>query len=316
MKRPSSSALLRAATLRSSHRRSDAEGDASIGMFVEMTHTNGELAKAGMGSLLDPEAAIDDEERVGLFDLLAEHGGGIREKYSWACPDARALRIISHFSPLVEVGSGHGYWASLLRKRGVDVMAFDLIGDEPTSGGKAVKQRPTGTPAGPSASARREAESMGVGVSTQGFWAGVQRGGPEVLAWPACHGRALLLCFPDEVGELALACLRSFTGDTIVHVGELIGDGTLSVGDAPWGRSTTRRFQEQLHSKFHCLLRVGLPTMATGRETLTVWRRSKCCPLMVPDDSDDEDGEEGAGLTMGAASDDSGGSSEDEEDEE
>ena len=122
--------------------------------------------------------------------------------------------------------------------------------------------------------------------------------------------------FVVEVGELALACLRSFTGDTIVHVGELIGDGTLSVGDAPWGRSTTRRFQEQLHSKFHCLLRVGLPTMATGRETLTVWRRSKCCPLMVPDDSDDEDGEEGAGLTMGAASDDSGGSSEDEEDEE
>jgi hypothetical protein len=47
------------------------------------------------------------------------------DKYAWAVPDARALRIIASFSPIVEIGAGRGYWGSLLSKAGVDYIGFD-----------------------------------------------------------------------------------------------------------------------------------------------------------------------------------------------
>ncbi|CAM9829753.1 unnamed protein product [Choristocarpus tenellus] len=51
-------------------------------------------------------------------------------RYAWAIPDERALRIIGHFGPIVEVGCGLGYWARLLRDRGVDVTAYDRNGGD------------------------------------------------------------------------------------------------------------------------------------------------------------------------------------------
>jgi chromatin remodeling complex protein RSC6 len=50
-------------------------------------------------------------------------------------------------------------------------------------------------------------------------------------------------------------------------------------------------------SKFHCILKARLPTFPNGRETITVWKRSKVCPFEFPADSDDEEddgAEEGA----------------------
>jgi hypothetical protein len=58
-------------------------------------------------------------------------GNSLVDKYSWAIPNDQALNIISQFSPIVEIGSGKGYWASLLRKIGVDILCYDLhIPDE------------------------------------------------------------------------------------------------------------------------------------------------------------------------------------------
>ena len=53
-------------------------------------------------------------------------GNSLVDKYSWAIPNDQALNIISQFSPIVEIGSGKGYWASLLRKMGVDILCYDL----------------------------------------------------------------------------------------------------------------------------------------------------------------------------------------------
>ena len=46
-------------------------------------------------------------------------------------PNARALAIIAHFAPIVEVGSGTGYWAGELKARGVDINAYDIDVSEP-----------------------------------------------------------------------------------------------------------------------------------------------------------------------------------------
>jgi hypothetical protein len=63
--------------------------------------------------------------------MLCDAGEELHRKYAWAIPDARALRIIKHFAPVVEMGAGTGYWCSLLRESGVDIVAYDLFGGAP-----------------------------------------------------------------------------------------------------------------------------------------------------------------------------------------
>jgi len=41
-------------------------------------------------------------------------------------PNSGALALLAARAPLVEVGAGTGYWAATLRRRGVDVLAYDL----------------------------------------------------------------------------------------------------------------------------------------------------------------------------------------------
>jgi hypothetical protein len=57
--------------------------------------------------------------------IIEEQTHKLVEKYAWAVPDERSLAIISHFSPLIEVGAGKGYWARLLQGRGVDIISYD-----------------------------------------------------------------------------------------------------------------------------------------------------------------------------------------------
>lgn len=50
-------------------------------------------------------------------------------RYGFAVPTDEALESITAVSPegVVELGAGTGYWARLLRERGVDVVAYDLF---------------------------------------------------------------------------------------------------------------------------------------------------------------------------------------------
>jgi hypothetical protein len=45
--------------------------------------------------------------------------------YAFAAPNERALEALAALGPLIEVGCGLGYWAHLLRQRGVDIIATD-----------------------------------------------------------------------------------------------------------------------------------------------------------------------------------------------
>jgi hypothetical protein len=50
--------------------------------------------------------------------------------FSFAIPTDEALDAIAALGPVVEIGAGTGYWAKLLRWRGVDVAAYDLLGED------------------------------------------------------------------------------------------------------------------------------------------------------------------------------------------
>lgn len=47
------------------------------------------------------------------------------QAYAWAIPTDRAIDDIAQYSPILEVGAGSGYWASLLADAGADIIATD-----------------------------------------------------------------------------------------------------------------------------------------------------------------------------------------------
>ncbi|CAM9433845.1 unnamed protein product [Hapterophycus canaliculatus] len=269
-----------------------------------------------MARLLDP--SLPDERRSELWEMMCLGGDELRQRFSWAIPDERALRIMKHFGPIVEVGSGQGYWAMLLRARGVDINAYDKAAGKPdadtvesksaeakaTKGEKGSKLKGTDVGEGRRSKSGAFDEAEGEGEERPSFWIEVKEGGPEVLEEPCNEGRSLFLCYPDdfegETESLGLRCLHSFEGDVVLHVGELFGDSvSMTPGQSPWGRTTSQDCQEELASKFHCILKVPLPSWPHSRDTLTVWKRHSFCAIHYGDDSEDDsgDGSEGESET-------------------
>lgn len=220
---------------------------------------------------------VDPDRRAQLWMDQAYLGESLVNRYSWATPDDRALRILKHFSPIVEIGCGaQAYWCRLMEQSGIDVVGYDI---QPESGGSI---------------------SHGNKVSCNTTFR-VQKGGPAKLDLPENHGRTLLLCYADEDDEclenedeeqasLGSACLEHYRGDYVIHVGELFGD-SLSMDQAPWGRSSSPEFQQRLAAEYHCVLRVDLTSWLHVRDTLSVWKRSETCTIVFATE-DDDDGED------------------------
>src|SRR5260370_14176020 len=47
-------------------------------------------------------------------------------RYAFAVQTDAALATLARYAPIVELGAGTGYWTFLLRRRGVDCVAYDL----------------------------------------------------------------------------------------------------------------------------------------------------------------------------------------------
>lgn len=135
--------------------------------------------------LTDPACSVDEEPHA------------VKQRFAWAVPDDAALDAIARYSPngVVEIGAGGGYWAGLLRARGVDVVAFDPA------------------PAG------------GESDWHSGYaWSEVGRGDHTVVAkYP---DRTLLLVWPSYGGGWTDAVVDLYGGDTVVYVGESPGGCT------------------------------------------------------------------------------------------
>ena len=108
--------------------------------------------------------------------------------YSWAVPTDAALDMVARYAPLVEMGAGGGYWAHLLRERGVDVIAYD-------------RERPHDE----NYFARHQ-------------WTRIEPGTPRSLR--DHPDRSLFLCWPPNASAMATNCLKQWQGEHLVHVGE------------------------------------------------------------------------------------------------
>lgn len=221
---------------------------------------------------------VDPERRAQIWMDQADTGEECVDKYSWATPDERAMKVLRHFSPIIEIGCGaNAYWCDCMRRNGIDVVGYDRSIDE---GGTISQKR-----------------------GTSSFRP--RKGGPDVLSNKESLGRTLFLCYPDEmepdaeseseqgveVMSLGAACLDHYPGDYVIHVGELYGM-TLSVDQAPWGRSSAPEFQQRLATEFHCVLEVSLSSWLHVRDTLTVWKRSQTCPIVFGAENEDDVDEE------------------------
>lgn len=51
------------------------------------------------------------------------------QEYAWAIPNAPAIRTLVDHDPVLEVGAGNGYWASLVEQAGGDIIATDSLQD-------------------------------------------------------------------------------------------------------------------------------------------------------------------------------------------
>lgn len=133
---------------------------------------------------------FEAEENCEFMPEYYEKRRELTKKYAWAIPNDEALQAIAEVGPIVEIGSGTGYWAKLLREYGVDILAFDQhAGDH-----AANYYRFTHT------------------------WSEVQFGNSySAKRYPE---RTLMLCWPCYNEPFANQALKSYKGDTFVYIGE------------------------------------------------------------------------------------------------
>lgn len=187
------------------------------------------------------------------FDLLPLLGPSIRpiktsyewrhelvRLYAWAVPTDEALDVITRYAPIVEIGAGTGYWAYLLRERGVDIIAYDL------------------TPPAPAPAATRS-NHYHEGMHC---WTEVRAGGARRAR--RHPDRTLLLCWPPYAEPMADVALRSYRGQTVIYIGESEGGCT---GDDAFHRRLEENWEETEH--------VALPHWHGIHDSLTVYRRKE-----------------------------------------
>jgi len=208
---------------------------------------------------------------------------------AYAIPSTEALEALAGLGmPLVECGAGTGYWASLLRARGVEITAYDIApnvtadqllrrhdSDDNSSDGEGGGEEDDDDEG---AELFKRMADGGLDVMRAGMELGmpeaasneyhaeipafteVLQGGPEAAAGHAAAGAALFLCYPPPQSSMALKCLKAYTGDVLCYVGEWQGD------------TATPKFERRLCRDWVLTRRVPLPNWAATSNCLMVWR--------------------------------------------
>ena len=134
------------------------------------------------------------------WDLNYRMRRELTKKYAWAIPTPEAIAVIQKYLPIIEIGAGKGYWASLI---GGDVLCFDCHAKNPEVNNHVDGGEP---------------------------YYKVRRGGADrVEDHPE---RTLFLCWPPYDTEMAGDCLRAYTGTHLIFIGE--GNGGCTGGACFW----------------------------------------------------------------------------------
>ena len=113
-------------------------------------------------------------------------------QFSWAVPsDGVIYDLTNRYKAIVEIGAGTGYWASLLKKAGAQVMPFDA--HKPSDGHNPYNHRVE--------------------------WESIYEGGPDVL-YKISPNMSLLLCWPPYNNPMGANCLKAFKGSRVIYIGE------------------------------------------------------------------------------------------------
>ncbi|MGH8008268.1 MAG: hypothetical protein ACREQ3_14830 [Candidatus Binatia bacterium] len=160
-------------------------------------------------------------------------GSELRKRYSYAVPSEPALDTIIAHSPtgVVEIGAGSGYWAMLLQRRGVDVVAYDP--EPPGHLRRHWYRRPGGLS---NLAMCQELPTWHSGKA----WTAVHEGDHTKAAEHPT--RTLLMCWPSYDEPWAAWAVECYMGDTVIYVGEGSHGCTADdrfhalVGDRPYCR--------------------------------------------------------------------------------
>lgn len=141
-------------------------------------------------------------------DLYRQRQDVVRT-FAFSVPTDEALDAIAAVGPIVELGAGTGYWASLLRDRDVDILAFDHKPAGPEHGNwwYAAAEPFTDVEIGDIAHAARHADRT------------------LMLSWPP---------YSDPMAVRALEAYENAGGRTLVYIGE--GSGGCCANDQFFAR--------------------------------------------------------------------------------
>jgi hypothetical protein len=193
-------------------------------------------------TLLRLRASIAHTSHRAIDDILhaecARRPGAPEDRvaHAFSQPTEEALAELARHAPLVEIGAGTGYWAHLLRERGVDIVAYD-------------RDPPDGT--------LRNRYFAGAVA-----WTEVLEG--DETALPAHSDRALLLLDP-EPGPMAAACLASYGGQVVIYGGNCLDHEARMI----------EPFWSNLERDYRRVARHELPDDSLWQGRLEVWRRKR-----------------------------------------
>lgn len=171
---------------------------------------------------LAQEARFGREERHALVS-----------KYSWAIPNDEAIQaIVGLGKPVVELGAGNGYWASLLAEAGGTVECYDREPGEHTD------------------------------RTDKTLWHPVAQGTADVIG-PQHKGHTLLLIWPPYDMPMGTECLLRFM--------EAGGTSLVYVGEGNYGCTADDEFHRILDSHWECESVVSIPQWRGIHDVLFVY---------------------------------------------
>jgi tetratricopeptide (TPR) repeat protein len=157
-------------------------------------------------------------------------------QFAWAIPNAEALLELKKYQPIVEAGAGTGYWASLLKPMGVDIIAYDIVP----------------VPAKNNAWHYRAKKS----------WSEVLAGDETVVA--KHPERTLFICWPPGDDPFAFNALSKYKGKTFIYIGE-----------GPGGANGNRDFFALLAKDWKLKSVVVIPQWPGIYDAMCIYERKK-----------------------------------------
>lgn len=185
------------------------------------------------------EASVDPHD---FYNITFKSRDAMKMQYGFAIPNREAIEAIKPYSPILEAGAGTGYWAEVLRRSGIDVLAVDnRSGTYSFSNNDSAPLDPyNGQPI-------LDADAV-----------------KEIPKHPK---RNLFLCWPDYGTSFAFDCLSIFQrclGRYVIYIGE--GEGGCTGDDA---------FHEVLQSDFKEVVSVDIPQWRGLHDYLAVYERKR-----------------------------------------